>query len=127
MLLKVNCRECHNDISFKLAILTRPDFISKRGEYFEQVCPTCDTKITYHANDVIAYHSNKYQRIVTAIGVAVIVLTTVMFLFVGFIATIGAVIGGIIIAAANGSSSTSDIRIFNAYKISASRQDRSEL
>jgi len=99
------------------SFLTRPDLVAEFGEYFNLNCSECGSNKEYHANDVVAKNSLSGSILGSAIGIVIIVLTTLFAWNQGYITNIGLILGGGIIAASNGKNLTSNSNAFNSYKI----------
>ncbi len=117
MKLKVTCRNCREEFDLKKTYLTRPEMIDDLGEYFSYPCSHCATTSEYHVNDATAYSGGIASVVGIIAGILIMIISTLLFLSIGYISTIGYVIGLLIINASRGRSNTSNIRIFNSYKI----------
>lgn len=122
MKLKTKCKQCREEFDLKKSFTTRPDLIAEMGEYFYLQCPHCLSDSEYHANDPTAYQSSSYRLIGNAIGFGIIILVSLLFWEMGFITNIGLIIGGAVIAAANYSSFTSNVKAFNSYRVNRTKK-----
>ena len=118
MKLVATCKSCKEEITIKSKAITRPDLIAEKNETFRLQCQECAIEKEYHVNDVDAKSSNTMKTIGLIVGLSVLVITTLVFFLMGYISTIGIVIGIMIIGASFGtSSSSSNVKAFNSYKI----------
>ena len=123
MKLIVKCQNCRESFALKKNYKTRPDLIQDMGEYFTLDCTHCLSKREYHANDVKAKETFSVNLIGTAVGLAILGITTMFMWNQGVITNAGMIIGGGIIVASNYTVFTSNVTAFNRYMVTRTKRE----
>lgn len=118
MQLKLTCKSCRaeNTISSK-GIITRRDLADRGGEKFNHRCTSCGSVHPYDVNQVTATAPKSIKFVGTALGIIILIGTTLGLFLTGILSNIGIILGGGIIAASNMSLGTSNATAFNNYRI----------
>lgn len=110
-------------MSFKENVSTRSELEDKIGGYFKKNCSPCGRTSEFHVNDTIAFQNSLIQYAGTLIGIFVIAMVSLLFWNMGYITNIGLILGVLIIGASNATALTSNVNVYNKYKITRNPKD----
>jgi len=109
MVIFAKCPSCKKHVSLKTNSNTRPELAQEKGESIKINCDDCGKNFNSHPNDIRAKTNNKFLFITVSLT---LLISAVLILFFGFIATLIMSIPLIFVSQQN-----KNVHAFNSYRI----------